>query len=465
MVQTKDYRFNRSTLPLPYDILHILLTDLVASESLGSLAKLSTLSRQYHSLITPLLYTDVHIRSDEQLQSFLSLPYERESKTKAKALNALGVKRGRSGSIKSPNRKNQSLALVRSLTLDIYPSRTSFKLASKLPAPLPASSLTFTPSALLSLHAKLSRSNAPKILATFWATHLPTLIKPKKVTVDYSTLDVREMREENWIITMGGMSVALQAWESLAQVELRGGWWAGVLPGLAVQVEMVHTDLTLIEAVPRVTIENEITPEPSDDEDEGAERPILPLTRQMTQSVASLRRRPSSTTSTAVPASVERARDVADTATTAATLTWTPAPAPPPVSYIPANQAPAEPSEELLQALGDRSKLIADRTEAIVLALRSSQALHDTAHGNVPIRWVITDFIPESVDSTLALPSSASTDSAEVAAEVKREYEREKTEIMRKILAEMDATAPVLSKKYGYIDGAGRRGLSCLLWA
>ncbi|KAK8849507.1 hypothetical protein IAR55_004841 [Kwoniella newhampshirensis] len=245
---TTNKPFRRTPLPLPYDLLHILITLLQSSDSFATLSLLSRCSRSYYALITPLLYTNVHITSDEQLQALLSLPADRRG--------FLGVKRYRSGSIingvvvhpslSSRERKVEALSLIERLTLDVYPSRTSLKLASKLPWSLPAQEVTLTSKAVSSLNTKLGHSKAPRILASFWASHFPSLVRPRKVVVDYSDLDVRhemmnEERKEGWWDTFSGLSVGIQAWKELEEVQVKGEVWNLILPNPGVKVRMVHT--------------------------------------------------------------------------------------------------------------------------------------------------------------------------------------------------------------------------------
>ncbi|WVF68613.1 hypothetical protein IAT40_003383 [Kwoniella sp. CBS 6097] len=421
-------RLERTPLPLPYDLLHIITQDLLSSGSLASLSKLSTLSRDYHAMITPMLYARVHIKTDEQLQAFLYLPYEKERRSKgSRALSVLGVKRGRSGSIKDQKCrfKIDSLSLVQFLTLDIYPSRTSLKHASKLPEPLPATTLTFTPPALISLYNRLSRSNSPRILATIWAGHLPSLVRPQKVIVDYTGLDRHMEENENgqgWIDTMGGMSVGLQAWqESLRLVEIRGKKWVGILPSPGTKVVMVHTDA--------VTEDGSLDEAQSDGTDlltdnvDGAEQAGLA---------------PVDTTDQTVPVNG------------------------------------TEPNPELVEAIASRTKLIATRTEALTLALRTSQALHDASHSPAPLRWSVKDLIPQPIsdsDSRDRLLTSWDTYGqsdreieAHIDMEMRMEYLREKRGVIDMILGELDRVAPLLGSRYGYVDSDGRRNLTCLLW-
>ncbi|OCF37099.1 hypothetical protein I316_01004 [Kwoniella heveanensis BCC8398] len=402
MVQPREYRFQRTPLPLPYDLLHIITQELLSSGSLASLSKLSTLSREYHAMITPLLYTHVHIKTDEQLQAFLHLPYEKERRSKgSRALSVLGVKRGRSGSIKGEKYrfKIDALTLVKTLTLDIYPSRASLKYASKLPEPLNASTLTFTPPALESLFNRLSRSNSPRILATIWAGHLPSLIKPQKAIVDYAGLDGHMEAAENgqgWIDTMGGMSVGLQAWkESLRVVEIRGKKWVGILPAPGTKVTMVHT---------QPIIEKE--------EGSSAEVGAAGETASLDDDVEA----PSQTTQ--------------------------------PDSN--------DPSPELIEAIASRTKLIAARTEALTLALRTCQALHDASHSPAPLRWSVQDLIPHPVAETTSREHLLNTwdtygqsereIEARIEMERKIEYERERRGALDKILQAMDQVAPQIGE-------------------
>ncbi|WVQ96153.1 hypothetical protein IAU59_003256 [Kwoniella sp. CBS 9459] len=435
MVQTQEYRLKRTPLPLPYDLLHIITQELLSSGSLAALSKISTLSRDYHAMITPMLYTHVHIKTDEQLQAFLYLPYEKDRRSKgSRALSVLGVKRGRSGSIKDHKYrfKLDALTLVKSLTLDIYPSRTALKYASKLPEPLCASTLTFTPPALTSFYDRLSLSNAPRILATFWAGHLPSLINPQKVIVDYTGLDQHMEKSDNgegWIDTMGGMSVALQAWkESLKTVEIRGKKWVGLLPAPGTKVVMIHTDA--------------VQEAPDQNED-------------------------------------QETVETVETASTVSSTTDNSQHAEPGVTDIPSPAEPSagrDPNPELIEAIASRTRLIATRTEALTMALRTSQALHDASHSPAPLRWSVKDLIPEpfadeaaSRDRLLNTWDSYGQSDREIEIQLNLEkqveYEREKRGVLDKILEEMDRVAPQIGSRYGYIDSDGRRNLACLSWA
>nr|XP_031859701.1 uncharacterized protein CI109_004773 [Kwoniella shandongensis]KAA5526773.1 hypothetical protein CI109_004773 [Kwoniella shandongensis] len=421
--------FQRTPLPLPYDLLHIILTLLHSSESFGTLSVLSQVSKSYYSLITPMIYTNVHITSDEQLQQLLSLPSD-----KFRLFGGGGVggnKRGRSGSIIKRGRKLEALSMIASLKLDIYPSRTSLKLASKLPTPLPAQQVTFTPLGVYSLYDKLSRSQAPRILASFWASHLPSLVKPKKVIVDYSTIDIRkEMlevneteteaeqqenggrgRREGWWDTFGGLSVGLQAWKELEEVDVKGEVWSLILPNPGVKVKMIHTTCT----EPQGGVEPPSTLEPTVDLAGGAgeQEPVQVGT-------------------------------------------------------------PEQPDAAATVALADqrrlwREKLLEDRRKALVSGLQTSYTLLEqtlaTTRGrngmitsthirNHPFKWEIVNFFP------LPLEGSRNQDELELLVE----RETEKYEMKRGIMADLDQSCPDLMKAFGKMEG-GRRELGCLTWS
>ncbi|WRT69507.1 uncharacterized protein IL334_006493 [Kwoniella shivajii] len=414
-IQTQP-KFNRSTLPIPFDLLYVLIQELLSTCSLSTLSKLSSLSKEYYALITPLLYTDVHITSDEQLQAFLTLPQEKDRRMiLAGAL--LGVKRGRSGSIKGPNRKLEALSLTRSLKLDVYPSRTSLKLSSKLPSPLKASNLTFTSKALINLHGRLSNSKAPRILASFWAGHLPNLIRPKKVIIDYSSIlpkkshppigdvepdDQEEqeaqgddegessmsfMSDEKWTNTMGGMSIALQSWIGLQEVELKGNTWSGILPGPGVNVKMVHAG-----------IENEVIENETQNEVDGEGQGLMTVNETIL------------------------------------------------------NGNGGEPNAEIIKAIETRNKLIENRKKALILGLRTSQAIYENYHSPLPINWKVENLLPSLIGTH---------DNEE---EIESERQREKRSVIEDIMRDLDETCPSIMTRYGYINDVGRRDLSCLTW-
>ncbi|WVW86721.1 hypothetical protein I302_108775 [Kwoniella bestiolae CBS 10118] len=337
----KPCNFTRTPLPLPYDLLHLLLQDLLSSSSFHTLATLARLSKEYYSHIIPLIYRHVHITSDEQLQSFLTIPLtrrEESDKKKRKIVDTvLGKNRSRSNSLEDTsggNRKIQNLSLVQSLTLDVYPSRTSFKLSSKLPQPLQTPLLTFTPHALENLQEKLSRSGAPRILVSFWAKHLPGLVMPRKIIVDYSTLDLSEDEEGRLGDTMSGMSISLQSWSescTLQEVELRGERWLGILPGPGVGVRMIHTSTDLVDGDSN-TIED----------GEG---------------------------------------EVEDLVTVNETL------------LNPSN----EPSPTTLALIESRNKLVSQRVQSLILGLRTSQALSETYHSPAPLDWSMQGILPRPI--------------------------------------------------------------------
>ncbi|KAK6908893.1 hypothetical protein I203_102899 [Kwoniella mangroviensis CBS 8507] len=407
----KEYKFTRSTLPLPNDLLHILLQKLLSTSSFSTLSTLARLSKDYYSLIIPLIYKHVHITSDEQLQSFLTIPLtkrEENDKKKRKIVNTVllkGKSRSRSNSLEDSSnwsRKIQCLSLCESLTLDVYPSRTSFKIASKLPQPLQTPLLTFTPKSLENLREKLSRSGAPRILVSFWSQHLPTLIRPRKVVVDYSNLNFNpisnageeeEEDEEKWADTMSGMSISLQSWtcsEGLEMVELKGDKWMGVLPSPGVGVKMVHTTASTPSSFSAETLNG--------DEEE------------------------------------EELVTVNET-----------------VLNAPPN--PNEPNPATLESIESRNKLVSTRVQSILMGLRTSQALYETYNSRLPLKWDVVDVLPppigfEEMDQE----------------ERYNEYQREKRKVLDEILSGLDEVAPVITRRYGRIGREGRRELSCLNW-
>ncbi|WWC65684.1 uncharacterized protein I303_108305 [Kwoniella dejecticola CBS 10117] len=426
--------FTKSTLPIPYDLLYLIIQDLFASQAFGSLAKLAQLSREYHALIVPLLYTKVHIRSDEQLQSFLTIPQSvrddirTKTSDKIKDVLGVGVKRGRSGSLKSKlqvqgqgqlqaplglqdhvpihNKITHHFNLTRTLTLDIYPSRLSFKLASKLPSPLFAEQLTFTPNALKDLYEKLDRSNSPRILVSHWAQHLPNLVRPRAVTIDYSTLDLDECelnQSENWVNTMMGISTSLQAWKGAEEVTMKGERWFGVVPNPGVKVRMVHT---------------------------GAEEEVQPSIFGLAQ--------PAGYTQEEEEEEVTVNQAILDNASGASTITIT-----------------------MAERIQQRNKVIEKRTEAVIMGLRTSAAFHETYHrSSSALNWEVVDILPPPVETM------TNEHEEEDGEEEERlmEKQREKRKILDDILRELDETSPSITKRYAVIASDGRRDLNCLKW-
>ncbi|WVQ79394.1 hypothetical protein IAT38_001491 [Cryptococcus sp. DSM 104549] len=451
--------FERTPIPLPYDLLHIIVYDLHSTSSLGTLTTLQRCCTAYYSMITPLLYTHVELTSDEQLQRFLVLPSDSRRKSRGLLGVASGPKRGRSGSIKPSERKVAALAMVSSLKLDVYPSRASLRLANKLPHPLISHTLELSPAAIMSLHSKLSLSRAPRILASFWASHLPSLIRPKRVVVDYHTLNVRKELagedKEKWWDTFGGVSVALQQWERLEEVELRGEVWGLVLPNPGVGLKMVHTDYEAGESVGE---------ELEDGEEDGNAcfRAAYPAPAPA----------PAPATFPVVAAA---GAPIAPGAPGVAALAPAAAPAGAPnAPNAPAAAgaaAPAPPAEELTP----RAKLIEDRKQALLLGLRTNFELlqHTATHPSqaqthhqtvVPhhhysgtslatMSWSVTNFFPP-------LPESewGRTEEEEV-----EEKERERKGVVDWLMGELDQHCPELAARYGRMED-GKRVLGCLTW-
>ncbi|WVQ66471.1 uncharacterized protein L199_004652 [Kwoniella botswanensis] len=409
----KEYKFTRSTLPLPYDLLHILLQNLLSTSSFSTLSTLARLSKDYYSLIIPLIYKHVHITSDEQLQSFLTIPLtkrEENDKKKRKIVNTVllkGKSRSRSNSLEDSSnwsRKIQCLSLCESLTLDVYPSRTSFKIASKLPQPLQTPLLTFTPKSLENLREKLSRSGAPRILVSFWSQHLPTLIRPRKVVVDYSTLSFNsdenvegegegDGNEGKWADTMSGMSISLQSWtcaEGLEMVELKGDKWMGVLPSPGVGVRMVHTTTSTPSSSSAETLNEE-------DEEE----------QLVTVNETILNAPPNSN----------------------------------------------EPNPATLESIENRNKLISTRVQSILMGLRTSQALYETYNSPLPLKWDVVDVLPPPIGFEEMDQEERYMD-----------YQREKRKVLDEIVSGLDDVASTITQRYGRIGGNGRRELTCLNW-
>ncbi|WWC93001.1 uncharacterized protein L201_007965 [Kwoniella dendrophila CBS 6074] len=441
----KRYKFEKTRSPIPFDLLYIIIQELLSNEQLGSLAKLCCVSKELYSYIIPLLYTNVHIKSDEQLQSFLTLPQStriavKEEKQKQKQQITknlvksvvLSVKRNRSrsnslernsnnsnnansennGNI-SINSKIYNLNLMKELKLDIYPSRRSFKLSSKLPSPLSVDKLFFTSLALKNLYDKLNKSNAPKILVSFWSSHLPTLIKPKKVIIDYSNLnlmgdnDETYLKDENWLDTMTGMSFSLQSWSPttttttttntssskiydnnyLKEIELIGNNWFGILPSPGVKVKMIHTDFI-------------------EDSNQLAEQEQVETQEE-------------------------------DLVTVNETILNT----------------PSNETDEIVELIEKRKKIIKKRVESLIMGLRSSQALYETYQSNQLINWNITDILPPQIKITNDIRSKE---------EIENEEYSEKRKIINDILIELDEKCPNLTKRYSKIGSDGRRELSCL---
>ncbi|AAW43452.1 expressed protein [Cryptococcus deneoformans JEC21] len=425
---------------LPYDLLHIIINLLISTDSLGTLAALQRCSQAYYDLITPLLYTHVHIHSDDQLQRFLTLPSESRTRRKSKGFSLLSskaMKRARSGSLQTPEKKLQALTLVKSLTLDVYPSRTSLKLASKLPQVIPAKFLTFTPSAVLSLHAKLLRSQAPRILATFWAGHLPSLIQPQQVTINYSSLDVRTLlqgdKKENWWDTFGGLSVALQHWEKLEKIELRGEVWGLIVPSPGVEMEMVHTTFVPNEDV----VDEAIMFEEGDESDGNNDIPQDGI---------------HSSTPVQIPN--------------------------PNIAVLP--QA-ANNNDNADDTLTPRQKLLKDRKEALLLGLLANyQVVQHTqhqalaTHPNHLTSYVPQHFITNGRRSRMLWklkgffpPPDGDVDEDGIEwksdDEKREELENDRKEVASWLMNELDQQCPELARDYGrMIDG--RRELDCLQW-
>ncbi|XAO25494.1 hypothetical protein I312_104320 [Cryptococcus bacillisporus CA1280] len=426
---------------LPYDLLHIIINLLISTESLGTLATLQRCSQAYYDIITPLLYTHVHIHSDDQLQRFLTLPSESRTRRKSKGFTLLSpktIKRARSGSVQTPEKKLQALTLVKSLTLDVYPSRTNLKLASKLPQVIPAKFLTLTPSAVLSLHAKLLRSQAPRILATFWAGLLPSLIQPQQVTINYSSLDVRMLlqgeKKENWWNTFGGLSVALQHWEKLEKIELRGEVWGLIVPSPGVEMEMVHTTFMPNEAI----IDEATMLDEGDESDGNNDMPQDAIHNSIPMQIPN-------PNLTALP----QAANNNDNDNTDDTLT-------------------------------SRQKLLKDRKEAILLGLLANyQVVQHTRHqalathpnhltSYVPqhfitngrrsrMLWKLRDFLPPDSDVDEDGIEWKSDD------EKREELENDRKEVATWLINELDQQCPELARDYGRMVN-GRRELDCLQW-
>ncbi|ODO06952.1 hypothetical protein I350_04314 [Cryptococcus amylolentus CBS 6273] len=442
---------------LPYDLLHIILTELKRTDSLGSLALLQRCNSDYYDIVTPILYTHVRIRTDDQLQRFLTLPIEPRVRKRSRRLSLLSSKgskspksglRSRSGSLIAYEKKLHAFQKVKTITLDIYPSRRSMKIAGKLPFPLFAETLTFTPSAILSLHSKLLRSGAPRILATFWAGHLPSIVQPQRVVVDYSTIDIRSHlageKKASWWDTIAGLSSALQQWERLDQVTLVGEYWALLVPSPGVEMKVIHTVF-----------------EPKEDaeEDEGAltegedsdGNPEVPLQQ---------------------------------------TIPGGPAP-PPHMVNLPPNAmpvpipAPAANAEEDGQPpLSFRAKLLMDRRDALLLGLRTSYQIvqhaqyqaHTQPHhltSYVPehfihkgsrnvreVRWVVEDFFPPVGEGD----EEDENDAGDEETEVVEKSEKERREVVKWLVTELDQQCPQLVHECGRMVDE-RVELSCISWA
>ncbi|WVQ75155.1 hypothetical protein IAR50_004764 [Cryptococcus sp. DSM 104548] len=441
---------------LPYDLLHIILAELKRTESLGSLALLQRCNSDFYDLITPILYTHIRIHSDDQLQRFLTLPLEPKVRKRTKGLALLSSKgsnspksskRSRSGSLVGYEKKLQALQKVKTIIFDVYPSRTSMKLASKLPFPLFAETLTFTPSAILSLHAKLLRSGAPRILATFWAGHLPSIVQPQRVVVDYSTINIRQHlageKKASWWDTIAGLSSTLQQWESLDQVTLVGDYWALLVPSPGVEIKVVHT---IFE--PKGEAEDDegalTEGEDSDGNPEVLPQQTIPNGPAPPPHIINL-------LPTAIPA---------------------PTPAP-----------PANNEEDAQPSLSFRAKLLVDRRDALLLGLRTSyqivqhaqyqaktQSHHLTSY--VPehfirkgsrnvrqVRWVVEDFFPPVDEGD----KEDDDDEWDGETEILERSERERREVVEWLVTQLDQQCPQLIRECGRVVD-GKVELSCISW-
>ncbi|WWC73511.1 uncharacterized protein I206_107482 [Kwoniella pini CBS 10737] len=418
----KQYKFTKSTLPIPFDILYIIIQNLYSSKSFKSLSKLAQLSKEYNNLIIPLIYKDIHLKSDEQLQLFLLTNYYssnlqqqqkeeeeiKNKKTSYKIKNALNLnvkKKVRSNSLKfnyNNNNKQQkqnkkifnddklnNLNLIKTFKIDFYPSRLSFKLSSSLlnNNPLKIEKLIFTSNSLIDLNEKLKKSNSPKILTFYWSKHLPNLFKPNKILIDFKNLDITDlMLNENWLNTITGFNISIQSWKNnnysnnnnnnLKEIILKGENWFGILPNPGIKISIKYNKFNYLN---------------SEEEDNNLEN----LKENNNNN-----------------------------------------------------------NINLIEKIQNRNKIIEKRTKSLIKGLRNSQALHENYQSNSSLNWEIIDILPNPIITNININEE----------ERFIENQREKRKVLDDILTELDQVSPYITKRYGIIGLDGRRELSCLNW-